>query len=47
MRLIPIRIIKSRCVQIAWQLHDAMGNLIDQQDYIVQPEGFDIPYVSE
>ena len=36
-----------RCVQIAWQLHDAMGNLIDQQDYIVQPEGFDIPYESE
>ena len=36
-----------RCIQIAWQLHDDLGNLVDQQDYLVQPDGFDIPYNSE
>ncbi|GMN06330.1 DNA polymerase III subunit alpha [Croceitalea sp. MTPC5] len=36
-----------RCIQIAWQLHDDMGNLVDQQDYLVQPEGFNIPYEAE
>ncbi len=36
-----------RCVQIAWQLHDPMGGLLDQQDYLVQPDGFDIPYDAE
>ncbi|MHC5361165.1 DNA polymerase III subunit alpha [Myroides sp. LJL110] len=36
-----------RCVQIAWQLHDAMGNVIEHQDYLIRPEGFDIPYDSE
>jgi len=36
-----------RCIQIAWQLHDAMGNVIEHQDYLVKPEGFDIPYDAE
>ena len=36
-----------RCVQIAWQLHDDMGNCLDHQDYLVQPEGFNIPYDAE
>ncbi|MFD2543300.1 DNA polymerase III subunit alpha [Lacinutrix gracilariae] len=36
-----------RCIQIAWQLHDAMGNCIEHQDYLVQPEGFNIPYDAE
>ena len=36
-----------RCVQISWQLHDAMGNLVDHQDYLIQPDGFNIPYESE
>lgn len=36
-----------RCIQIAWQLHDEMGNLVEHQDYLVQPHGFDIPYDSE
>ena len=36
-----------RCIQIAWQLHDAMGNLLDQQDYLIQPDGFNIPYDAE
>ena len=36
-----------RAVQIAWQLHDEWGNLIDNQDYLVIPEGYDIPYDAE
>ena len=28
-----------RMVQIAWQLHDAEGKLIENQDYIIKPEG--------
>lgn len=36
-----------RCIQIAWQLHDAMGNLVDHQDYLVRPDGFNIPYDAE
>ncbi len=36
-----------RCIQIAWQLHDSMGNCIEHQDYLVQPEGFNIPYDAE
>jgi len=36
-----------RAVQIAWQIHDQWGNLIEQQDFLIQPEGFDIPYDSE
>ena len=36
-----------RAVQIAWQLHDDMGNCIDHQDYLIQPDGFNIPYDAE
>ncbi|MES2748239.1 MAG: PHP domain-containing protein, partial [Bacteroidota bacterium] len=36
-----------RCIQIAWQLHDEMGRLIEHQDYLIQPEGFNIPYDAE
>ena len=36
-----------RCIQIAWQLHDNLGNCIEHQDYLVQPEGFNIPYDAE
>ena len=36
-----------RAIQIAWQLHDEWGNLIDNQDYLVIPEGYDIPYDAE
>ena len=36
-----------RCIQIAWQLHDEMGNLVEHQDYLVRPEGFNIPYDAE
>lgn len=33
-----------RMVQIAWQLHDDEGNLVENQDYIIKPEGYDIPF---
>lgn len=33
-----------RMVQIAWQLHDKTGKLIENKNYIVRPDGFDIPY---
>ncbi|MEJ2883108.1 DNA polymerase III subunit alpha [Pedobacter sp. GR22-6] len=36
-----------RCIQIAWQLHDELGNLVENQDYLVKPEGFNIPYDAE
>ena len=36
-----------RCVQIAWQLHDDLGILIESQDYLVKPDGFNIPYDAE
>ncbi len=36
-----------RCIQIAWQLHDEFGNLIENQDYLVNPNGFNIPYDAE
>jgi len=36
-----------RCIQIAWQLHDDMGNCIEHQDYLIKPDGFNIPYDAE
>ncbi|WP_053971129.1 DNA polymerase III subunit alpha [Mangrovimonas sp. ST2L15] len=36
-----------RAIQIAWQLHDAMGNVIEHEDFLIQPEGFNIPYDAE
>ncbi len=33
-----------RMVQIAWQLHDAEGKLIEVKNYIVKPEGYKIPF---
>ena len=36
-----------RAIQIAWQLHDQMGRVIEHQDYLIKPEGFDIPYDAE
>lgn len=36
-----------RLVQIAWQLHDAEGNLMEAKDYYVRPDGFTIPYNAE
>ena len=36
-----------RAIQIAWQLHDDMGKCIEHQDYLIQPDGFNIPYDAE
>ena len=33
-----------RMVQIAWQLHAQDGTLLENQDYIIKPEGYDIPF---
>lgn len=35
-----------RLVQLAWQLHDREGKLIEAENFIIRPEGFDIPYSS-
>ena len=36
-----------RCIQIAWQLHDDMGRCVEHQDYLIRPDGFNIPYDAE
>ncbi|MEP2667912.1 MAG: DNA polymerase III subunit alpha [Cyclobacteriaceae bacterium] len=36
-----------RLVQLAWQLHDNKGKLLSQHSYIIQPDGFDIPFNAE
>ncbi len=36
-----------RCVQIAWQLHDEWGNLIENKDFLIKPEGYNIPFQAE
>jgi DNA polymerase III subunit alpha len=36
-----------RLVQLAWQLHDGKGKLILRHNYIVRPDGFDIPFKAE
>jgi DNA polymerase-3 subunit alpha len=36
-----------RVVQIAWQLHDESGDLLEHQNLLIVPEGFEIPYSAE
>jgi len=36
-----------RLVQLAWQLHDEKGALLSQNNFIVKPDGFTIPYNTE
>jgi len=36
-----------RAIQIAWQLHDQFGNLVENKDFLIRPEGFNIPYDAE
>ncbi len=33
-----------RMVQIAWQVHDKTGKLVEVKNYIIKPEGYEIPY---
>lgn len=35
-----------RMVQIAWQLHDTNGNLLQNDSIIVKPEGYTIPFAT-
>ena len=35
-----------RVVQLAWQLHDFDGTLIEQRSAIILPEDFEIPYAA-
>ncbi len=36
-----------RVVQLAWQVHDAQGRMLQHQDFLIKPDGFNIPYDSE
>ena len=36
-----------RCVQLAWQLHDAKGDMVSNHNYVINPENFDIPFEAE
>ncbi|HOX76441.1 MAG TPA: DNA polymerase III subunit alpha [Bacteroidales bacterium] len=33
-----------RAVQLAWQLHDTDGSLVEARDFIIKPDNFTIPY---
>ncbi len=33
-----------RVVQLAWQLHDATGRLIEARDHLIRPQNFTIPF---
>ena len=33
-----------RCVQLAWQVHDKKGRLVEVKNFIIKPEGYDIPF---
>ena len=35
-----------RMVQIAWQIHSLDGSLIESNDFIIKPEGYEIPFNS-
>jgi DNA polymerase-3 subunit alpha len=36
-----------RCVQLAWQIHDKEGALVEVKNYIIKPDGYDIPFNAE
>ena len=36
-----------RAIQIAWQVHDELGHLVEHKDFLIRPDGFDIPYDAE
>ena len=36
-----------RCVQLAWQVHDNQGKLVEVKNFIIKPEGYDIPFNAE
>ena len=36
-----------RVVQLAWQLHDETGELLEHHNLMIRPDGFEIPYSAE
>ena len=36
-----------RVVQLAWQLHDEFGQLIEHKDFLIRPKGYNIPIEAE
>ncbi|PJB11884.1 MAG: DNA polymerase III subunit alpha [Flavobacteriales bacterium CG_4_9_14_3_um_filter_40_17] len=36
-----------RCVQLAWQLHENDGQLVEHKEYLIKPDGFIIPFDAE
>jgi DNA polymerase-3 subunit alpha len=36
-----------RVVQLAWQLHSETGELLEHQNMMIRPDGFEIPYSAE
>jgi DNA polymerase-3 subunit alpha len=36
-----------RAVQLAWQLHDASGRLLAHHNFLIRPDGFNIPFKAE
>ncbi|MCF8225275.1 MAG: DNA polymerase III subunit alpha [Bacteroidales bacterium] len=36
-----------RVVQIAWQLHNKQGDLLEAENLIIRPDNFEIPYAAE
>ena len=36
-----------RVVQLAWQLHGLDGVLVEQRDFLIRPDGFNIPYKAQ
>ena len=36
-----------RCIQIAWQVHADSGELLSHDDYLIQPDGYTVPYDAE
>ncbi|OYU84622.1 MAG: DNA polymerase III subunit alpha [Flavobacterium sp. BFFFF2] len=36
-----------RCVQLAWQLHDEWGVLLEHHDFLIRPDGYNIPFDAE
>ena len=36
-----------RMVQLAWQVHDDQGRFVENHNYLVQPEGFEIPIAAK
>ena len=36
-----------RVVQLAWQLHDYKGELIEVKNYVIKPDGYTIPFNAE